>query len=47
MKLFLCVGSLCFYAKSVDLPFDMKSEEGNEDILEGEDRLLHNNKGKS
>jgi len=47
MKLYLCVGSLCFYAKRVDLPFGIKSEEGNGDILEGEDRLLRNNKRKS
>jgi len=39
MKLYLYVGSLCFYAKRVDFPFGMKSEERNGDILEGEERL--------
>jgi hypothetical protein len=33
--------------KMFHLPFCMKSEEGNGDSLEGEERILHNNKGKS
>jgi hypothetical protein len=47
MKLYLCVDSLCFYSKRLDLHFCMKSGEGSGDSLEGEDRLLQNNKGKS